>query len=166
MKKKRSKIGIAIIIIVVICVLAFIVTFLVPRPVLTNTEQLAENYITTYDSYSEDGSITSSMEFFDEIPIQNAGGDLVATIGKDDLVTILESTNCKRVINVNFQYHLNFEVERLYGLDFSTNRGPIHIVIGKNESFWYRSADDFFRYKIQDSQTFLKRITEAMMDIR
>jgi hypothetical protein len=90
------------------------------------------------------------------VPVYNSDGRVILFIEKKDLIPILKSTKGLRELNTP-QYHFRDDI--IYDLRITTDKGPLHIIVGREKSFWYRSSDDLFKYSIIDSNYLYERLT-------
>ena len=143
------------------CLLLYIYTFHVPYTVMLASETL-DSYSETVCSYDEDGKETFSAEYYVDTPVRDGNGNVIAVINKADLVSILRDTLSVRELNTLMTYSSD---DVLYELHLNTSRGVLHVIIGQENSFWYRSGDDFFTHAIVDSETVYDHITETMLPV-
>ena len=160
MKNKRINSGIRIIIIAAVCVAAYIIVFHVPGTVMRASETIPV-YSETHEVIDEEGDQISSTEYgFEQTVVKDKDGNFIGLINKEDLALILKSTKSHRELNAP-QYYYREDV--IYEINITTSKGPLHIIIGNEKSFWYRNGAGAFRNVILDSQTLYKRITEKLL---
>jgi len=117
-------------------------------------------YSEVSEVFDNEGNVISLIEYdYGEIPVKNRYC-VIGTVNKDDLIEILKSTKSIRVLNSPQGY---FRDDVILEIDMMTDKGALHIVIGKEKSFWYRDGSSFFRYQILDSQALHDRITGIIL---
>ena len=159
MKTKQIKPGIRILIIAAICVAAYMIIFHVPNPVMRAAETIPV-FSEVHEVIGEDGSLISSAEYGPEQTIvKDKDGNIIGLINKEELALILKSTKSLRELNAPQHYYLE---DVICEINITTSKGPLHIIIGHEKSFWYRDGAGVFRNVILDSQTLYERITEKL----
>jgi len=167
MSIKRIKPIVWIIIVIAVCVVLNIIVFHVPRPVMLASETFMVSGGGSMESYDEDGNLVFFFKYSgEETPVRTGNGEVigeaVSVINNDDLIEILRNTKSFRILNPQQPYDTS---DFIYQIDTVTNKGPFHLIVGHEKTFWYRDAGDFFLYMIPDGQTLYDRITAALSDV-
>ena len=158
MKSLPIKKHVLIIIIAAVCVAVYIIIFHVPHPVMLSEETILSAGGGTYEVVDEKDNSVKYEYGVGEIFVECRGDDAYAVIDVDDLTEILQSTYCL------FKYMPPpyFADDQIYEIGVLTNNGIMHIVIGKEDTYWYRSGDDLYKHQILDSEVLQQRISDAL----
>lgn len=158
MKSLPIKKPVLIIIIAAVCVAAYIIIFHVPHHVMLGEETILSAGGGTYEVIDEKDKVKTYDYGVGEIFVTCGNSDTYAVINVDDLTEILQSTSCRFEHN-NPPY---FTDDVIYEISVVTNNGIMHVVIGKERTYWYRSADDTYIHRVLDGDILQQRISEAL----
>ena len=156
MTKRRIKAGTLIIIIIIAaCIIAYVFVFHIPRPILSASEIIIPTETTM--SYTDiDGNETVERYPAGTILVESVHGGVVATIEQSVLEAALKNTTSLREINAPTYIVLD---DYIYSISIVTNKGPLHLMIGDEKSFWYRDGGDPFRNVFRNNEKILKGFT-------
>ena len=156
LKIKKPVLALAI---VIICGLVYVFIFHVPRPVMESTDTILSAGGGTYTSVNEE---TNDQESYDygvgEIFVIGENSGVYAVIDVDELSRILNNT-----FSVTYKYDNAIDMnDVIYEINILTNNGKMHIIIGKENTFWYRTPEDTFKNRILNSDELYQRISDSL----
>ena len=159
MNSLKIKKPILALVIIIVCALVYVFIFHVPRPVMESTDTILSAGGGTYEYFNEKTNEQDSLEYgVGEIFVVGENSGVYAVIDAEELSRILNNT-----FSVTARYESPQDAnDTIYEINLVTNNGRMHIIIGKENTFWYRSPDDSFKNRILNGEVLHQRISDSL----